>query len=349
MAIIKQQSAVEEEEKKTDPVLETKEEVHQNADTFEEVQAAKARLFHSQKEAFDIWGIKKHLVVIIGSLAAFAVCAFLPILTKIEDTQALVVPAQMVNIEALKEGKITDVFVKEGESVQKGQVLARITSFQDEKDLVEAKNQSKLLEAQLAVLDAKRIYSFERYEQDKALLDQKVISRDELLNTELSFKTLEKEREVLAAQLTALKEKLSLLEEEKKQGAVLAPVSGIVISDIQEKVGNYVSKGKFLLTLASPEQRLEFFLAEEDHGRVEVGDSAKIKFYPFPNRVFRGRVIALKHYAEPVDKHGFKKNFIKVLIAVEDFPQGIRNGMTAKVMIQGRSVSLFNGIQRRIG
>ncbi len=227
--------------------------------------------------------------------------------------------------------------------------MARIINPQDERDLSEVRGQSKLLEAQLAVLDAKRIYWFERYEQDKGLLEKKVISHDEFLNTELSFKTLERERQVLAAQLSALGEKLMLLDEEKKQGAVIASVSGKIISDIEEKLGTYATKGKFLLTLASPEQRIEFFLAEEDHGRVDVGDPARIRFYPFPNKTFRGRVVALKHYAEPVDKHGFKKNFIKVLIAVEDFPQGIRNGMTAKVMIQGRPVSLLNGIQRRIG
>ncbi len=344
MAIIKQQSA-ESEERKTDP----EEPQHQSAQTFEEVQEAKARLFHSQKESFDIWGIKNHLLLIIVCLAGLTVCAFLPLITRVEDPQALVVPAQMVNVEALKEGKIADVFVQEGESVKKDQVLARIINPQDEMDLSEVHSQSKLLEAQLAVLDTKRIYSFERYEQDKELLEKKVISRDEFLTTELSFKTLERERQVLAAQLSALGEKLLLLEERKKQGAVIAPAAGKVISDVQEKLGAYASKGTFLMTLASPEQRLEFFLAEEDHGRVDVGDPAKIKFYPFPNKIYRGRVVALKHYAEPIDKHGFKKNFIKVLIAVEDFPQGIRNGMTAKVMIQGRPVSLLNGIQRRIG
>jgi len=344
MAIIKQQSA-ENEEKNTDSA----EPQHQSAQTFEEVQEAKARLFHSKKESFDIWGIKNHMIIIVGCLIALGVCAFLPLITRVEDPQALVVPAQMVNVEALKEGKITDVFVQEGESVKKGQVMARIINPQDERDLSEVRGQSKLLEAQLAVLDAKRIYWFERYEQDKGLLEKKVISHDEFLNTELSFKTLERERQVLAAQLSALGEKLMLLDEEKKQGAVIASVSGKIISDIEEKLGTYATKGKFLLTLASPEQRIEFFLAEEDHGRVDVGDPARIRFYPFPNKTFRGRVVALKHYAEPVDKHGFKKNFIKVLIAVEDFPQGIRNGMTAKVMIQGRPVSLLNGIQRRIG
>lgn len=343
MAIIKQQSA-ENEDKKQNPETDP-----QSAQSFEEVQETKARLFHSKKESFDIWGIKNHLLLIAACLAGLVVCAFLPLITSVEDPQALVVPAQMVNVEALKEGKITDVFVKEGESVKKGQVLVRVVNPQDERDLAEVHSQSKLLEAQLAVLDAKRIFWLERYEQDKELLDKKVISRDEFLTTELSFKTLERERQVLGAQLSALGEKLMLLEEEKKQGTVLAPVDGKIISDIQEKLGTYAMKGKFLLTLASPDQRLEFFLAEEDHGRVDVGDPAKIKFYPLPNKIYRGRVIALKHYAEPVDKHGFKKNFIKVLIAVEDFPQAIRNGMTAKVIIQGRPVSFLNGVRRRVG
>jgi len=347
MAIIK--DSKEAEEKKGEKI-ETVETVQPpSAGTFEEVQQAKARLFHSKKEAFDIWGIKNHLLLILGALAALSVSAFLPFITRVEDPQALVVPAQLVSLEALKEGKITDVFVKEGESVQKDQVIARIVNPEDEREIAEVKGQSKLVQAKLAVLDAKRIYLLERYEEDKRLTDKKVISRDEFQKTELSFRTLEEERAVLKAELAALGEKLLGLEKERNEGVVTAPISGSVISDIQEKYGTFATKGKFLLTLASPEQRLEFFLAEEDYGRVDVGDPAKIKFYPLPNKTFRGRVVALKHYAEPVDKHGFKKNFIKVSIDVEDFPKGIRNGMTAKVRIKGRPVSLLNGIRRRIG
>ena len=344
MAIIK--DAKEAEEKKT----ENGESATQpGAGTFEEVQEAKARLFHSKKEAFDIWGIKNHLVLIVGALIALAVSAFLPFITRVEDPQALVVPAQLVSMEALKEGKITDVFVKEGEAIKKDQVIARIVDSQDEREITKVKGESKLVEARLAVLDAKRIYWLERYEEDKRLAQKKVISRDELQKTELSFRTLEEERQVLKTELSALGEKILGLDKERNEGVVTAPISGSVISDIQEKYGSFVAKGEFLLTLASPEQRLEFFLAEEDYGRVDVGDPAKIKFYPLPNKTFRGRVVALKHYAEPVDKQGFKKNFIKVSIDVEDFPKGIRNGMTAKVRIKGRPVSLLNGVQRRIG
>jgi len=344
MAIIKdskeaEEKKIESEETGAQPV----------AGTFEEVQQAKARLFHSKKEAFDIWGIKNHLLLIAGALVALCVSAFLPFITSVEDSQALVVPAQMVSVEALKEGKITDVFVKEGESVKKDQVIARIVNPQDEREMTEVKGESKLVEARLAVLDAKRIYSLERYIEDKRLLEKKVISRDEFQKTELSFRTLEEERQVLKTELAALGEKLLGLDKERNEGIVTAPISGNVISDIQEKYGTFVTKGEFLLTLASSEQRLEFFLAEEDYGRVDVGDPAKIRFYPLPNKTYRGRVVTLKHYAEPVDKHGFKKNFIKVSIDVEDFPKGIRNGMTAKVRIKGRPVSLLDGIQRRIG
>ncbi len=320
-----------------------------NAGAFEEVQQAKARLFHSKKEAFDIWGIKNHLLLIGGALIAFMVSAFIPFITRVEDSQALVVPAQLVSLEALKEGKITEIFVNEGESVQKGQVIARIVNPQDEREIAEVKGDSKLVQARLRVLDAKRIYELERYEEDKRLAEKKVISQDEFQKTELSFRTLEEERQVLKAELASLGEKLLAIEKERNEGVVTTPIAGSVISDIQEKYGTYAAKGDFLLTLASPEQRLEFFLAEEDYGRVDVGDPAKIKFYPLPDKTFRGRVVALKHYAEPVDKHGFKKNFIKVSIDVEDFPKGIRNGMTAKVRIKGRPVSLLNGIRRRIG
>lgn len=344
MAIIKDSG--EAEEKKTESGEASR---HPSAVTFEEVEETKARLFHSQKEAFDIWGIKNHLLLILGAGAALAVSIFLPFITGVEDSQALVVPAQLVSMEALKEGKITDVFVKEGETVQKGQVIARIVNPRDEREMTEVKGASKLVEARLAVLDARRIYSLERYVEDKLLLEKKVISRDEFLATELSFKTLERERQVLKAELQALGEKLLGLDKEKNEGVVTAPISGNVLSDVQEKYGTFVMKGEFLLTLASPEQRLEFFLAEEDYGRVDVGDPAKIKFYPFPNKTYRGRVVALKHYAEPVAKHGFKKNFIKASIDVEDFPKGIRNGMTAKVRIRGRPVSLLNGIRRRTG
>ncbi len=344
MAIIK--DSKEAEEKKTESVEPVQ---HPSTVTFEEIQEAKARLFHSKEEAFDIWGIKNHLLLIAGALVALCVSAFLPFITRVEDPQALVVPAQMVSVEALKEGKITDVFVKEGESVKKDQVIARIVNPQDEREMTEVKGESKLVQARLAVLDAKRIYSLERYEEDKRLAEKKVISLDEFQKTELSFKTLEREREVFKAQLVALGEKLLELDKERNEGVVTASISGKVISDIQEKYGTFAIKGKFLLTLASPEQRLEFFLAEEDYGRVDLGDPAKIKFYPLPDKTYRGRVVALKHYAEPVNKHGFKKNFIKVLIEVEDFPKGIRNGMTAKVRIKGRPVSLLNGIQRRIG
>jgi multidrug resistance efflux pump len=179
-------------------------------------------------------------------------------------------------------------------AIPKGQVIARIVNPEDERKIAEVRVESKLVERRIAVLDAKRIYALERYEEDKRLSDKKVISRDEFETSELSFRTLEEERRVLKAGLEALGEKLLLLEKEKNEGVVAAPIQGMVISDIQEKYGTYAEKGDFLLTLASPEQRLEFFLAEEDWGRVDVGDPARIKFYPLPGKTYRGRVVALK-------------------------------------------------------
>jgi hypothetical protein len=81
---------------------------------------------------------------------------------------------------------------------------------------------------------------------------------------------------------------------------------------------------------------------------VEVGDQARIHFYAFPGKRYEGEVIRVKHYAEPLDKHGFKTAGVKVLVKLKEVPQGVRNGMQARVRIRGRRISFFDSLRRRI-
>jgi hypothetical protein len=158
----------------------------------------------------------------------------------------------------------------------------------------------------------------------------------------------EKAREVLRSKLKRAEERLRFLEVEKEKGLVRAPISGKVISDARSKEQSFVLKGEFLLTLAGGEPLLEFTLKEEDYGLARVGDPARIRFWAFPGKVYRGEVLRIKHYAEPLDKHGFKTTILKALIRLDEIPPGLRNGMTARVSIKGRKTSLFDSLRRRI-
>lgn len=328
--------------------LEAPEEVKPEENSFEAVEAKRAQLFHTKKEAWQTFGIKRHLNVFLFILGALISLAFVPFLGEVRDMQAVVVPANLIHLEALKYGKVSTLQAKEGERVEAGKVLAVIENPGDLLDIGETQNELKRLESELRTLDTKRIYTFERMRTDEELLKNRVIARDEFKSSELSFKTLEGEREALKARMSWLREKLRFLREEKGRGIVKAPVSGRVISDPESLEGSFVNKGEFLLTLAGGEERIEFLLPEVDYGRVRVGDRASVQFYAFPEKRFQGEVVRVKHYAEPVDKHGFRTAAVKVLIKLKETPEGIRNGMSAKVWIKARRVSVFEFLRRRI-
>jgi len=328
--------------------LEQKEVRNPNPDSFEEIQDAKAKLFHTKKEAFLVLGIGRRLAVALVMIGACISLAFVPIIRDVTDLGAAVVPEQLVHVEALKYGRIAEVFVKETDFVEKGKALARVVNPDDEREIREAESEAKLIEAERQGHDTERFYWFERLEADKRLNDKRVISSDEFKQTELAFKGLENKRETLKMRLAWLKEKIQFLEAEKERGILKAPVSGKVISDVESATGSFVAKGDFVLTLASGDPMIEFLLREEDYGRVGPADEARVRFYAFPGKRFTGKVVRVKHYAEAVDLHGYQTAAIKVLIKLHDIPVGIRNGMSAKVVIKGRPVSVIEHLRRRI-
>ncbi len=319
-----------------------------NPASFEEVEEVKAKLFHSRKETFQIFGIRQHLrmamilALLFGALAAF------PFIRTVTDMEAVVIPARIVDVEALKAGEITEVSIQGGDLVQKGQVLAKIVSSSDDLEIEKVRAEIGFVKTQIERVNARRIYGFERYESDRTLLKKGAISKDEFLASELAFKDLEQERKKLAGQLAWLEQKLSLLAKEKESGVVKATISGTVISDVEMKQETFAAKGEFILSLASEEQRIEFLLRQQDYGRIEVGNAAQVRFYAFPGQHFQGEVVQVKHYAEAVAWNGVRTNAIKVLIELNDFPKDVRNGMFAKVKIRGRAVSLIGALLRRI-
>ncbi len=340
MAVIK-----ESQEEKPD-TKESGEKTHPAS--FEEVEKRKAKLFYSKKESFQAFGIRQHLRAALTLLAIFSGLATYPLIRTVTDTEAVVIPFRIVDVEALVPGEITEVSVHGGDSVKKGEGLAKIANAPNELEIEKARSEIAHAEAQMERLNVRRIHLFERYESDRSLWKKGAISQDEFLHSELAFKDLEQERKDLDCELAWLREKLLLLEGERERGLVKAAISGTVISDVEMKQGTFVEKGEFILSLASEEQRIEFLLRQQDYGRIEVGNPAQVRFYALPGRSFQGEVVQVKHYAESIATHGIKTNAIKVLIRLDDFPQGVKNGMFAKVKIKGRAVSLVDALLRRI-
>ncbi len=150
-----------------------------------------------------------------------------------------------IEVRALERGYLEQVFVKEGQTVKKGDLMFKILST-----IYQANLDAEKAEAQLAQLE---------YDNTKRLADQNVVSQNEVA--------------LLQAKLARAQAKAELAGAELNFTNVTAPFDGIV--DRQEKqLGSLVDEGDVLTTLSDnsvmwvyfnvPEARYLEYMADRD-------------------------------------------------------------------------------------
>ena len=134
-------------------------------------------------------------------------------------------------------GQIVELKVKVGDSVQAGQVLARIDPRAAEQ-LVSG-SQSQLAEAQAGLTNAQR-----SYERSKQLFAQKFISKAGFDQAELDYKAAQ-------ARVGALQANAGQASTARTFATISAPYAGVIASTPVE-VGDMATPGRPLLTLFDP-------------------------------------------------------------------------------------------------
>ena len=159
---------------------------------------------------------------------------------KLEDVetfeiyQGTLVSRQSVNIQPQVSGIISDIKVRAGDKVQKGQVLIIIDPKKQEALLNSFKSQTTSLKTDLETAKI-------QYERYSALYDRKTVSKQELENYKTAY---EKAKAALDTNNAQIKEQT----EQLKYHNITAPFSGIV-GDIPVKIGEMVSPENILLSV----------------------------------------------------------------------------------------------------
>jgi HlyD family secretion protein len=218
-------------------------------------------------------------------------------------------PEVEVKISPDISGEITELNVQEGDSVKKGDVLARIfadiyalqrdeAASQVSRSQATVANSNAAIEALKASLDQAK----QTYDRNKALFDQKIISKSELEQYETTYRSA-------SANYNAAKENIRSLEasvNESQTGltkankdlgrtTLTAPMNG-VISSLKVKKGERVAGNSFnvgteMMTVADMsvlEVRVD--VGENDIVKVSYGDSADVQVDAYNNRKFKGMV-----------------------------------------------------------
>ena len=220
-----------------------------------------------------------------------------------------VYPEIEVKVSPDVSGEIVELNVNEGDSVRRGQVLARIYAdiYSTQRDQVAAgvdqakaqlSNSSASIPGLKAILDnAKAVF-----ERQRKLYTDKVTSRQEYDQAEQAFRTAEANynaaREGLKgteASIMGAEAQLARANKDLSRTTILAPMDGVVsllaVKKGERVVGTAQMAGTEMMRVAdmrSIEIRVD--VGENDIPKVKLGDTALVEVDAYTNRKFKGLV-----------------------------------------------------------
>ena len=226
-----------------------------------------------------------------------------------DNASGKIYPEIEVKISPDISGEITELNVEEGDSVKKGQVLARIYADiyalqRDEASSRVAQSQSTVANSQAATdaLKASVEQAQQSYDRNKSLFDQKVISKAEfeqyettLRTAKANFNAAQQNIKSLQAGVQTSQTGLTKANKDLSRTTLVAPMNGVV-SSLKVKAGERVAGNSFnigteMMTVADMsvlEVRVD--VGENDIVKVSIGDSVDVEVDAYNNRKFKGVV-----------------------------------------------------------
>jgi HlyD family secretion protein len=244
-------------------------------------------------------------------------------------------PEVKVDVKSAISGKVISIFHRDGDSVKRGDVLARIEpDLNQAQSLAETKNQ--LSSAEIRYEQAKK-----NYESDHSLFLQGLLATKQNRDSEAEFMSAKQEFEK-AQQKYNLVEKSGIpinQSPERFQGSnVVAPMDGVVLTknvEIGESITSGVSSfnaGTILFTVADVSRMIvKAGVNEVDIGKVHVGMPVKVTLDAYPKASFAGRIDRIA----PAVRIDDKVRVFDVEVRLDAQGRELRSGMTANIEMIG--------------
>ena len=218
---------------------------------------------------------------------------------------------QRLDLSFSRSGRIVARVPDEGETIHAGDVVTRIEEPGLSEDMADLERQRQQIEAR----DRGRVEEVARLQAQLAQTasEEKRISRlvREGIASPADLETLQHKREEISAAVRAqevqkgdldaqgqsLETRLEKLQRFEKEGTLVAPTSGVVLSR-QHRQGEWVASGDPIVTLQVEAPYLRVEVPEERLSAFSVG--RKVRAWPQtrPSAVFTARVISIRPRAE---------------------------------------------------
>lgn len=200
-----------------------------------------------------------------------------------------------INITPDVGGKITKIYVEEGDRVQKDQLLAELDTRAIRLQLDQAK-------AGLAVAEASQKDALRNMERMERLKSESAVSEQQFEQVKLVYDAAD-------AQLQQARAALNLANHNLDVSIMKAPFSGVIASRnaevgdvINPLMGGFSPSSGVLTVMDFSRVKIEIEVSSQDIARIKKGLTALLRMAAFPDHVFLGRVSVVNLTADPMTR-----------------------------------------------
>lgn len=246
-------------------------------------------------------------------------------------------PEKEIKISSDVSGEVVALFVKEGDSVKLGQILARVNPDAYQSALERgsagvntAKSQSEAVKTNIQAARAQRDQIKAQYdnavkalERSKAMLKDGIISKSEFESAETQVANLKSNLESAEANIESTKNQANasgfqvkdaeaMLKEQRtnlERTIIKAPAGGIIsklnIEKGERVVGTIQMSGTEMMRIADLNaMEVQIEVSENDIIRVKTGDQANIEVDAYSGKRFTGQVTEISNSASNINSSG---------------------------------------------
>jgi HlyD family secretion protein len=264
-------------------------------------------------------------------------------LTSVVSASGEVKPKRYVNVAANVSGRITNLYVKEGDRVRQGQLLARIDSTRfaaDERQSEAAVRSARAdLERARADLEVARL----AFERTKTMHAEELVSEQVFDQARADFDMRSANMASLRGRIAQLEAALESAADNLAKTAVPAPMDGVVTSLVKEEgevvIGAQSFQPTVIMTVGDLSvMEAEVLVDETDIRNVALGQTATVRVDALDRLEIKGEVTEIGSSAIPrgttstgvsATNTGNQAKDFKVVVTLEHPPASLRPGLNA--------------------
>jgi len=268
-------------------------------------------------------------------------------LTSIVTASGSIEPKKKVDVSADITGRIVDLPVREGDMVQRGQVVVRIDPAQyqaavERNEAMLASSQATAAQAQANKDQAERAYNRAR---DIRAQNAQLVSQEALEQAETQLRVAVANLDAANRQVDQARAALREAQDQLRKTNIIAPMTGrvtrLAVEEGEVAVPGTFSRETGLLMTISDLSVIQVTVQvdETDVVRIHMGDSAEIAIDAFPDTTFSGHVTKISNSsiagasAAAAGSNTDQAVNFKVEVTLDDPPRGVRPDLSATARI----------------